>query len=134
MALPFFVHPINKFQILIANGGMMKCGGRCENVKLQMWYYHLKTHMFAIDLGVFDIVLGAPWLHTLGPITMEFKELYMGFVEGSHTHMLQGIKANPLEIISSHRMENILKKGHSSIIAQFNAIHGCKTTPLDPPS
>ena len=31
-------------------------------------------------------------------------------------------------------MENILKKGHFGIIAQFHAIQGCKTTPLDPPS
>jgi hypothetical protein len=30
----FFVHLVHKFQIMIANGRMMKCGGRCENVKL----------------------------------------------------------------------------------------------------
>ena len=34
--LRIFIHPTNKFQVLIANGGTMKCGGRCENVKLQM--------------------------------------------------------------------------------------------------
>ena len=50
----------------------MKCGGRCENVKLQMGDYHLKTCMFAIDMGGCDIVLGAEWLRTLGPITMDF--------------------------------------------------------------
>ena len=40
----------NKCHILIANGGMMKCGGHCENVKLQMGDYHLKTRMFAINM------------------------------------------------------------------------------------
>lgn len=39
---------------------------------------------------------------------MDFKELYMSFVKDSHPHMLQGIKSIPPEIISSHRMENIL--------------------------
>ena len=29
-----FFHPINNFQILIANGCMMKYGGHCDNVKL----------------------------------------------------------------------------------------------------
>jgi hypothetical protein len=38
---------------------MMKCGGRCENVKIQMGECHLKTHIFSINMGVFDIVLGA---------------------------------------------------------------------------
>jgi hypothetical protein len=30
----YFVRLVSKFQILIDNGGTMKCGGRCENVKL----------------------------------------------------------------------------------------------------
>ena len=27
-----YIHVVNNFQIMIANGGSMKCGGRCENV------------------------------------------------------------------------------------------------------
>jgi hypothetical protein len=54
-----YIHAVNNFQIMIANGGSMKCGGRCENVHLQIGDYHLKSHMFAIDMGGCDIVLGA---------------------------------------------------------------------------
>ena len=50
----------------------MKREGCCENIKLQMRDYHLKTHMFAINKGGCDNVLGAKWIHTLGPITMNF--------------------------------------------------------------
>ena len=32
----FYIHAVNNFQIMIANGGSMKCGGRCENVHLQI--------------------------------------------------------------------------------------------------
>ena len=69
----YFVLPISNFQIIIANGGTMKCGGRCENVKLQIGDYHLKTHMFSIAMGGCDIVLGMEWLRTLGPITMDYQ-------------------------------------------------------------
>lgn len=31
-----FIHSINNFYILIANRGMTKCGGHCDNVNLQM--------------------------------------------------------------------------------------------------
>jgi len=48
----------------------------CENMRLQEDNYHLKTHMFATDMGGCDIVLGEKWLHTLGPVNMDFKELY----------------------------------------------------------
>jgi hypothetical protein len=37
----------------------MKCGGHCENVKLKMGEYSLKTQMFSIKMRGCDIVLGA---------------------------------------------------------------------------
>jgi hypothetical protein len=89
----FFVRPVSNFQILIANGGTMKCGGRCENVKLQMGDYNLKTHMFSIAMGGCDIVLGVEWIRTLGPITMDYHELYMRFTQDAHTYTLQGLQA-----------------------------------------
>lgn len=88
VALHMFVHLVNNFQVLIANGGMMKCGGHCENVKLEMGDYHLKTHMFSIDMKGCDIVLGVEWIHILGMITMDFKEIYMIFFKESPTHLL----------------------------------------------
>lgn len=72
---------------------MMKCGDCYENVKLQMGDCHLKNHMFSINMGGCDIMLGVEWLETLGPITMDFKELYMRFVQDSHNHTLKGIQA-----------------------------------------
>jgi hypothetical protein len=104
---------------MIANGGSMKCGGHCENVHLQIGEYHLKSHVFAIDMGSCDIVLGAEWLRTLGPIIMDFKELTMQFDEEGQQYKFQGITTGSPEIISSHCMEKMLKKGHSGIISQL---------------
>ena len=53
-----FVRVVCNFLVHIADGGTMKCEGRCENVKLQMGEYHLKIHMFPINMGGCDIVLG----------------------------------------------------------------------------
>jgi hypothetical protein len=64
---------------MIANGGSMKCGGNCENVHLQIGQYHLKYHIFSINLGSCGIVLGVEWLRTSGTILMDFKELTMQF-------------------------------------------------------
>jgi hypothetical protein len=126
-----YIHAVNNFQIMIANGGSMKCGGHCENVHLQIGDYHLKSHMFAIDMGGCDIVLGADWLRTLGPILMDFKALTMQFDQEGHQYKFQGITAGSPEVISSHRMEKLLKKGHSGVIAQLHAIQETKT-PLVP--
>jgi hypothetical protein len=126
----FYIHAINNFQIMIANGGSMKCGGHCENVHLQIGDCHLKSHMFAIDMGGSDIMLGADWLRNLGPILMDFKELTMQFDQEGHQYKFQGIIAGSPEYISSHRMENMLKKGHSGVISQLHAIQEIETPPV----
>jgi hypothetical protein len=126
-----YIHAINNFQIMIANGGSMKCGGRCENVRLQIGDYHLKSHMFAIDMVGCDIVLGVDWLRTLGPILMDFIYLTMQFDQEGHQYKFQGIIFSSPKIISSHRMEKLLKKGHFGVIAQLHAIQATKT-PLVP--
>jgi hypothetical protein len=74
-----YIHVVNNFQIMISNCGSMKCGGHCEKVCLQIGDYHLKSHMFSINMGGCDIVLGENSLRTLGPILMDFKELTMQF-------------------------------------------------------
>jgi hypothetical protein len=112
---------------MIANGSSMKCGWHCENVHLQIGDYHLKSHMFSIDMGGCDIVLGADWLRTLGPSLMDFKELTMQFDQEGQKYKLQGITDSSLEIISSHRMEKMLKKGHYGVIAQLHAIQETET-------
>jgi hypothetical protein len=86
-------------------------------VCLQIGDDHLKSHMFSIDMGSCDIVLGEDWLRTFGPILMDFKELTMQFDQEGQTYKFQGITVGSLEIIGSHRMEKMLKKGHSGIIA-----------------
>eukprot|EP00253_Pinus_taeda_P016461 PITA_16461 len=118
------VRAVSNFQVQIAYGGTMKCEGRCENVKLQMGDYQLKTHMFAIHMGGCDIVLGADWLRTLRPITMDLQELYMSFKQNNHTDTLRGLQAGAPSIFNSHRMEKLLKKGNHGVVAQFNAIQG----------
>ena len=113
----FYIFAVNNFQIMIANGSSMKCGGHCENVHLQIGHDNMKSHIFATEMGNCDIVLGVERLHTLGPITMDFKELYMSFQHDGQWYKLQGIMAGSPEIVSSHQMEKLLKKGHSGIIA-----------------
>lgn len=96
-----YIHVVDKFQIMIANSGSMKCGGRCENVRLQIGDYNLEFHMFVIEMEGYDIVQDDKWLHTLGPITMEFKELYLSFQQDGHHYKLQCITTGSPNIVSS---------------------------------
>jgi hypothetical protein len=83
-------------------------------------------------MGDCDIVLGAKWLHIIGPIIMDFKDLTMQFQQESQQYKFQGITIGSPEIIHSRRMEKILKKGHSGIIAQLHSIHAVETPFVHP--
>jgi hypothetical protein len=58
---------------------------------------------------------------------MALKALNMQFDQEGHQYKFQGITVSSPEIISSHHMENPLKKGHSSVIAQLHAIQATET-------
>jgi hypothetical protein len=47
----YYVHAVHNFQIMIANRGMMKCGGMSENGKLRMGGYQCESHMLTIEMG-----------------------------------------------------------------------------------
>jgi len=46
----------------------------------------------------------------------------MRFTQDDHTYTLQGLQDGSQEIMSSHHMEKLLKKGHHGVIAQINSI------------
>jgi hypothetical protein len=58
---------------------------------------------------------------------MDFKELTMQFQQEDQQYKFQGITIGSPEIINSHRMEKLLKKGHFRVISQLNVIQTVET-------
>lgn len=93
---------------MVGNGGKIACKGTCQNVKLSMGQYTLKSDMYVLPLGGCDIVLEIQWLRTLGTIQWNFVELWMTFKISEEEHTLKGLQVGPSQIVSSLRMEKIL--------------------------
>ena len=81
------------------------------------------------------MILGTQWLHKLGPILWDFAELWMQFLVNGNKHTFNGLQPGSLSIISSHRMEKLLKMNSHGVIAQLYFIQmqplAVSTTPLD---
>ena len=107
---------------MIANGGTLPYKGKCHNVRISMGDYNLCSDMFSLPLGGCDVVLGAQWLRTLGPILWDFAKLWMQFSINGTKHTLQGLQPGSLSLISLHRMEKLLNKISHGVIAQLHFI------------
>ena len=99
-----FIYPAPEMQVMIVDGGTIKCIGKFHSIKLSMGDYMLDSPMFVISMGGADIVLGVQWLTTLGTIEMNFQELFMRFHSDGRTIQLNGMVAKSPQIISSHQM------------------------------
>ena len=108
---------------------------KSRNVHISMGDYNLRSDMFALPLGGCDVVLGAQWLRTLGPILWDFAKLWMQFSINGTKHTLRGLQPRSFSLISSHRMENLLKKISHGVITELHFIQmqpsAVSTTPLD---
>jgi hypothetical protein len=68
--------------------------------------------------------IGAQWLSTLGTIGLNLQEQFIRFYENGEKYKLQGINCPPPQIVSSNRMEKMIKKGAQAYFLHFYAIEG----------
>ena len=95
---------------MVANGGTIKCSGKCHNIKLIMGEYVLNSPMLSIPMGGDDVVLGVQWLQSLGTVAFNFQELFLKFLSKGKEVELRGIAGKPRNIISSNVMKKLLNK------------------------
>lgn len=90
----------NSFVVIVGNGEKLRSAGSCSDVQV-----NIQGHQFAIDFHLleiagFDAVCGGQWLETLGPITVDYKNLTVAFNWNGKTVCLSGLgqEKNPTPI------------------------------------
>lgn len=86
--------------------------------------YKLKYHMYAMPIGGVDIVLGAQWLATLGTVGLNLQEQFIRFYENGKKYKLEGINFPPPQIVSSNRMDKMIKKGAQAYFLHCYSMDG----------
>ena len=80
-------------EVIVASGKKIQSPEKCNPivVELQGWNFHIE--FFVLPLEGYGIVLGAQWLHILGPIWWDFEELKMKFNWEGKLVTLHGVRA-----------------------------------------
>lgn len=94
----------------------MPCGGICPKIDLKVCNNNIRATCFAMDIQGVDIVLGAQWLRTLGNIIFNYEKMFMLYQQKGRCIKLQGPTMPTIDIVSSHRMEKILRRNLEGVV------------------
>ena len=84
--------------------------------------YKMQSDMYVLPLGGCDLVLSIQCLMILVLVLYDVFEFWMQFKVYENKFTLKGIKVRQSQIISSHCMEKLLKKGGKGVVGQLLSI------------
>ena len=87
--------------------------------KISTGEYNLEISMYTITIGCVYAILGIQWLIRLGTISTNYNELFMRFKLERIQYELKGLKFGPSQVMSSHIMEKLLKKGSKGVVVKI---------------
>ncbi|KAK0586119.1 hypothetical protein LWI29_001364 [Acer saccharum] len=91
----------------------LSCAGRRPELPITLQDYQFKADFYILPLGGCDMVLGAQWLRTVGPILWDFGNLKMEFTRDDKRFLLNGNRKESLKVVSSHAIERIIYQDSS---------------------
>lgn len=77
-------------QVLVANGNHLISKHECADFKWKVGEHEFQTTIRTLPLGSYDLVLGVDWLGSLGPVTFDFKNLLLQFMQNDKLVTLKG--------------------------------------------
>lgn len=100
--------PTNPLRVMVGNGNQIQCCQLCEEVLV-----HIQNQSFTVDLHVLtlcgtDLVLGARWLKSLGPVLTDYNDLIMKFMHVEKIIELKGNSDIGLHLITPPQLRQLV--------------------------
>ncbi|GAV90137.1 RVP_2 domain-containing protein, partial [Cephalotus follicularis] len=111
-----------KFEVAVANGEKLTSEGQCKAICMKMKGVPLKIDFYLLPLEGSDVVLGAQWLSTLGPIWWDFSKLQMSFQIDGKDVVLHELKTAENKVVDEAQISKEVKKEKKGIFLQINAL------------
>ncbi|MCI02609.1 hypothetical protein A2U01_0023642, partial [Trifolium medium] len=131
--------PVNSascpLKVMVGNGDVLECSTQCSGVTLVIQGHTFTADFFILPLGGAEVVLGVPWLVSLGPIMMDYTTLQMRFdYLGQPIELRADAPFKPKDI-SAPQVKRCVATHSASVFLQLQMIPVPPTTntPVPPP-
>ncbi|MCI05298.1 hypothetical protein A2U01_0026349, partial [Trifolium medium] len=97
--------PSPQLKVIVGNGEELLSNHVCRGVKLSIQGHNFEVDLHTLALSGIGIVLGTPWLKTLGPVLMNYGTLTMKFAHAQQQVELKGEQGPITSSISYNQLK-----------------------------
>ncbi|XP_022007185.1 uncharacterized protein LOC110906345 [Helianthus annuus] len=110
------IESISPFSVLVGSGERLQCAGIAKQVVVEIQNKTITIDLFVLPLQGWDMVLGASWLATLGPVITDYKLGTFEFQSEGKRICWQGDSSPVIQPIQFHGFQQLL---HTQSIGQL---------------
>ncbi|KAF8402565.1 hypothetical protein HHK36_010651 [Tetracentron sinense] len=105
-----------ELRVTVASGETLSSNGMWPQLPFTVQQEKFVADMYLLDFGGCDVVLGAQWLRTLGPILWDFANLWMKFTANEKDITIQGMTEPQTKFIKSTQAQHEIRNGASCAV------------------
>jgi hypothetical protein len=102
--------PSPSLKVIVGNGDELTSNHVCKEVQIEIQGHKFVVDLYTLNLSGPDVVLGTPWLKTLGPILMDYETLTMQFSHGQQKVELKGENGPSMSSISYMQLKQLIQR------------------------
>ncbi|XP_058769721.1 uncharacterized protein LOC131643500 [Vicia villosa] len=121
---------VNTLKVMVGNGHLLECQKLCANVALTLQSHPFTVDFYVLPLSGADVVLGAPWLKSLGPVIMDYSAFTLSFTFNTHQITLKADANIGPTSISAQQLKRCVQTNSAS---EFFHIQILQPNPLPDP-
>ncbi|MCH83985.1 Ty3/gypsy retrotransposon protein, partial [Trifolium medium] len=105
------LEPVPPMIVTAGGGNKLHAPFVCRNFSCQIQQTTFVADVVVLPLGCYDLILGIPFLKSLGPILWDFNALQMEFKFNGKRFVLRGAKQNSIKVVSNKSFNQTLQQG-----------------------
>lgn len=117
--------PMPPRQFTVADGHPVHCTSFVPNFEWGVQGHTFNHSVHVLNLGFYDMILGADWLDLHSPMWVHWRKKVMRFTHNKRRITLRGVQTRQTSCkrVTMHKLKGLLKKGSVSEIVVLKSVH-----------
>ncbi|MCH93194.1 hypothetical protein A2U01_0014142, partial [Trifolium medium] len=119
--------PAPSLKVIVGNGEELISNHVCQGVTIEIQGHKFEMDLYTLALSGPDVVLGTPWLKTLGLVLMDYGNLTMKFTHAQKQVELKGEQGIIPSSISYHQLKRLVQQEPTAQIFSLSFVETVST-------